>query len=106
MIQGHKDYSSRSERYECVQIGCDLLDMCDCEACTCCSTCTKLCPCVAACKDPDLVLKGLLKLGDVNYSRVLQVIKSRMEKEESDTQSSEESDSEEERVDELELSLS
>ena len=105
MIDGFKDYTNRSERFECMQIGCDVLEMCDCEACTCCSTCTNLCPCVTACKDPDSVLKGLLELGDANYSRILQGVKSRKKVEESDTESCLESDSEEERVDELELSL-
>ena len=105
MIDGFKDYTNRSERFECMQIGCDVLEMCDCEACTCCSTCTNLCPCVAACRDPDLFLKGPLKLGDSHYSHILQIMESRKEDAESDTQSSVESDGEEERVDELELSL-
>ena len=99
------DYSvCTEERFECLQIGCDLGDNCDCEACTCCSNCTNECSCQFSLKNDDEVLKNLLQLGDESYLKVLKQIKERSI-DESDDEEVQESSEEDERVDELQLSL-
>ena len=107
-LDSFKNYSRDvgAERFECLQIGCNSVDKCDCDSCSCCSTCSNMCSCIYAIKNQDLVLKEILKVGDVTYQEVYNLMK-RREEQDSDSDSVDDfsEDEEEDRVDELELSL-
>jgi len=106
-----RDYSDFAERFECLQLGCDLDELCDCAACKCCSECNSKCSCEFAVSDPNKVMERILGLGDDNYRATQELFKSRRSEEEisSDEEegdaSEDNSDDEEPRRDELELSL-
>ena len=105
ILDADVDYSVvTEERFECLEIGCDLGDNCNCESCACCSNCANECSCQFSVKDDDEVLKNLLQLGDEYYLKVLRQIQERS-LDESDDEEDQESSEEDERVDELELSL-
>ena len=61
------DYSAHEERFECLQLGCDLDQNCDCAWCQCCSECSKKCTCDFAVTEPNQVMAKILGLGDDKY---------------------------------------
>jgi hypothetical protein len=62
------DYSAdNEERFECLQLGCDLLQVCDCARCSCCSECNRSCTCEFAASEPDAVMEKILGVGDAKY---------------------------------------
>ena len=61
------DYSEQTQRFECLQLGCDLDEFCDCTTCMCCSVCCSECSCKFAASDPNVVMEKILGLGDDKY---------------------------------------
>ena len=106
------DYTIVQDRMDCLQMSCEFTGYCDCSACNCCSSCRMECLCPYAIKDQDTVVKNILDLGDAQYVKTLEECTRQIESSEdedsengSDVGDDVDSGEEDDRPDELELSL-
>ena len=61
------DYSADANPQDCQDAGCELLDVCGCTLCKCCTVCTEQCICSKSSKDPNSIMESILDLGDDTY---------------------------------------
>ena len=61
------DYSSKKEDITCEELDCEVILICRCSKCFCCSICTARCGCPAATTDHNKKMAQVLGFGDLAY---------------------------------------